>query len=561
MGTKVSAATIVLPAALASGDYVPVDDGVLKQKIDLSLLVPAQIDLSSAGATGEKLITIAPAFPAANAGSYQISVATAAGGTPDEAITIGYNKNGGGYVSAEPTMGLYQEINYLATARGAASQRTMEAYFSFAGASPSDNAPRPFFFAYEPGDTSKAGTGAPFTANAKGELLYSYLSTGFNRCGTVGGGGLTIATSLNESVGGGLSSTGWAFFDVDGCRLESLRSQADIQRLTGTVGTTSTMVMDVASGHNVQVGARVMIWKPNGLGSYTKAWNASAVVVGTVTARTATSLTTNIDNTSLGIVSGAAGTGYGWSLCWSDVAGYTPSFLQLCVGTGIPNASIPFQMEVVGSACFKGFLQVTTDQYAAANTTINSTSFIQSPISVLSTSAQGGQRRQIITAYNSSSVGWSMGYPDDVTDSLDDYTWAVGGAQSTDSNFTVAKSGIAVVCDTNKGYVGIGGVSNNFGKNWLRLAAGTSTVAPLQITSGTTKTTPLAGEVTYDGTTFKSCTTAGTWNDIASGPSITGAQTATFVATNKPGSGTAGPTGWLAYTAGATTYYIPLFGA
>lgn len=40
-----------------------------------------------------------------------------------------------------------------------------------------------------------------------------------------------------------------------------------------------------------------------------------------------------------------------------------------------------------------------------------------------------------------------------------------------------------------------------------------------------------------------------------------GAQSATFVATNKPGTGTAGPTNWLPVTVGATTYYIPMFGA
>jgi hypothetical protein len=41
----------------------------------------------------------------------------------------------------------------------------------------------------------------------------------------------------------------------------------------------------------------------------------------------------------------------------------------------------------------------------------------------------------------------------------------------------------------------------------------------------------------------------------------TGAQTATFSATNKPGAGTAGPTTWLPITVSGTTYYIPCFGA
>lgn len=42
---------------------------------------------------------------------------------------------------------------------------------------------------------------------------------------------------------------------------------------------------------------------------------------------------------------------------------------------------------------------------------------------------------------------------------------------------------------------------------------------------------------------------------------LTGAQTATFVASNKPGGGTAGPDNWLPITIGSTVFYIPMFGA
>lgn len=46
------------------------------------------------------------------------------------------------------------------------------------------------------------------------------------------------------------------------------------------------------------------------------------------------------------------------------------------------------------------------------------------------------------------------------------------------------------------------------------------------------------------------------------GVSATGAQTATFVAANKPGSGTAAPISWLpVLTSGGTQGYIPIFGA
>lgn len=51
------------------------------------------------------------------------------------------------------------------------------------------------------------------------------------------------------------------------------------------------------------------------------------------------------------------------------------------------------------------------------------------------------------------------------------------------------------------------------------------------------------GTVRFDGTT-------------------TGAQTATFSATNKPGSGTAGPIAWIpVITAAGATGYVPVFGA
>lgn len=39
----------------------------------------------------------------------------------------------------------------------------------------------------------------------------------------------------------------------------------------------------------------------------------------------------------------------------------------------------------------------------------------------------------------------------------------------------------------------------------------------------------------------------------------TGAQTATFIATNKPGAATGAPTNWLKFTVGGTAYWIPLF--
>ncbi len=46
---------------------------------------------------------------------------------------------------------------------------------------------------------------------------------------------------------------------------------------------------------------------------------------------------------------------------------------------------------------------------------------------------------------------------------------------------------------------------------------------------------------------------------IANSTVLAGTQTATFTATNKPGSGTTAPTKWLPITCDSATYYIPLW--
>ena len=46
---------------------------------------------------------------------------------------------------------------------------------------------------------------------------------------------------------------------------------------------------------------------------------------------------------------------------------------------------------------------------------------------------------------------------------------------------------------------------------------------------------------------------------IANSTVLAGSQTATFTATNKPGSGTTAPTKWLPITADGATYYLPLW--
>lgn len=52
---------------------------------------------------------------------------------------------------------------------------------------------------------------------------------------------------------------------------------------------------------------------------------------------------------------------------------------------------------------------------------------------------------------------------------------------------------------------------------------------------------------------------AGTETFTINGVATTGAQTATFAATNKPGSATGGPTLWIPVRQGATQYWVPCF--
>jgi hypothetical protein len=52
---------------------------------------------------------------------------------------------------------------------------------------------------------------------------------------------------------------------------------------------------------------------------------------------------------------------------------------------------------------------------------------------------------------------------------------------------------------------------------------------------------------------------AGSPTIIANSTVVAGTQTATFTATNKPGSGTTAPSKWLPITCDGATYYIPLW--
>lgn len=110
------------------------------------------------------------------------------------------------------------------------------------------------------------------------------------------------------------------------------------------------------------------------------------------------------------------------------------------------------------------------------------------------------------------------------------------------------------------------GIGNNFGGPANGLSFGMATVNSSGAGAALTWTIPLvisnAGNVTLNsptsGTTLTvTGTGAGTAALAVNTSGTTGAQTATFSATNKPGSGTTAPTKWLPIIMDGTTYYIP----
>jgi hypothetical protein len=126
-----------------------------------------------------------------------------------------------------------------------------------------------------------------------------------------------------------------------------------------------------------------------------------------------------------------------------------------------------------------------------------------------------------VQCFNSANVGqWQ----------LDPYTSqlaTVGTSSLSAFGLTIAPTGEFVVPAPNTGGTGIS----------LTLKAGTLGSAALQISSTVAGNSPL----------------------IVNSSATTGAQTATFAATNKPGTATSGPAGWLPITCDGVQYYTPIW--
>jgi hypothetical protein len=132
-----------------------------------------------------------------------------------------------------------------------------------------------------------------------------------------------------------------------------------------------------------------------------------------------------------------------------------------------------------------------------------------------------------------------------------------GGDASLGSNFYISAVGTARYQST-----GIGATKYQFYNgvhSWSTAPAGTAGNA---ITFTERMSIASAGNVTINAPTSGQALAmtgiaAGTAALTINTSATTGAQTATFTATNKPGSGTTAPSKWLPVILDGTTYYIP----
>lgn len=136
-----------------------------------------------------------------------------------------------------------------------------------------------------------------------------------------------------------------------------------------------------------------------------------------------------------------------------------------------------------------------------------------------------------------------------------------GGATSGNGGSVTIQGGVPV--DGNGGSIGVNandGVGTNRNGGSSSVTAGASTgsgnAGNITITAGSAPGAGTGGNVTITTGTSASGTAG---SIVLVNSTQTGAQTATFTATNKPGSGTTAPTLWARVVVSGTTYYIPMW--
>lgn len=429
---------------------------------------------------------LTPIYPGSGHTNYQIGIYPQ-GQSSNEFMAIGYND--GGATTTEPTAVIHFEIDYKAVAQGVPNARTMETYLQYAGM----NDPgyrRPWFWSFYPADTSQ---GRP------GEILYGYLSAGFNRYSgsdTSSGGGLTIWQDV------GVISSFIAAFDKDGARFSRLRSVADIAAFGSDPTTGANMQFVANPGHGLQANSSVQVFQLVNDSWQDKWGNGSATVTGNVTAVSGNTITTNITNS--GSPAPIVATSFGWQLAIPNSAGtasnYYPSFAGLCINTaGISYQS--YNLEVAGSVGICGSMNITN------RTGNQSGAFYPGLLNFYSDPSVAPSQRQQLTFQADTVVPMAIGWTEATHGGF-----CIGPAQ-IDMNFTAANSIICMAPLFSNFYgVSIGGGAPTAER--LRIAAGTTDGSQIFFTASALKSSPTVGDMAFDGNNLRFCKSAGTWATV-----------------------------------------------
>jgi len=391
-------------------------------------------------------------------------------GHNDESVNLGYNF--GNYDATEPRCHFTQECDYWVTRNGS-NIRTIEVYWqgtgadSLVGGSVTSHSVRPFFWSFAPDDTSQDHTG---------ELIYGFIQTGPYRF--LDGGGFSI-TSGEDNTSGNIVG-----FDVDGMHVvKPLMVQAAPPLPVTAATTTSTCQFTVATGHGYFAGSNISLW-----GSLDG--EPELLVSGNVTEVTSTTITTDINNTGAAYIPASPTAGvYGVK---RPVPTTATSIMTQTLGV---NRSVMSgdtnTFSVAGPSSLFGRLYINDvgmSGGAGSGATLN--------INKLNTYNQA-------LTFNNNSGAYAFGWIN-----ASNASFCIGPRQTTDSDFTAANSHITLTTSNGKQCVGFSGALSNVGA-LVRIAAGSTTHAQLQLNAGTLKTSVLNGALEYDGTNLY-FTTGGT---------------------------------------------------
>ncbi|MDE2103829.1 MAG: hypothetical protein KGL39_41715 [Patescibacteria group bacterium] len=188
----------------------------------------------------------------------------------------------------------------------------------------------------------------------------------------------------------------------------------------------------------------------------------------------------------------------------------------------------------------------------AGNMTVNSAG---GPALTLNGAA--GNYTSSIVAPNTSGQSYGLSIQGGTTTS--DYALNVKNAAGNLMTFVTGTGRLGVVSQTTTGEIALSVVSGTGGSTGLYVQCATGNTSAYAASFDANGSSLAAGYF-HGGTAlqlFIQGASAGTPAIGLSACATTGAQTATFSATNKPGSGTTAPSKWIPFTLDGTTYYVP----